>query len=69
MSPLRPASAGAVPTGCGGLAGDTATDFNHYTKRMTLSAVYAFDIGGVRERRKRKLLPIPAPSSTGGSKM
>ncbi|RDV01668.1 COQ9 family protein [Sphingorhabdus pulchriflava] len=23
------------------LAGDTATDFNHYTKRMTLSAVYA----------------------------
>jgi ubiquinone biosynthesis protein COQ9 len=22
------------------LAGDTATDFNHYTKRMTLSAVY-----------------------------
>ena len=23
------------------LAGDTATDYNHYTKRMTLSAVYA----------------------------
>ncbi len=23
------------------LAGDTATDFNHYTKRMTLSAIYA----------------------------
>jgi ubiquinone biosynthesis protein COQ9 len=23
------------------LAGDTSTDFNHYTKRMTLSAVYA----------------------------
>ena len=23
------------------LAGDTATDFNHYTKRMTLSAVYS----------------------------
>ena len=23
------------------LAGDTATDFNHYTKRLTLSAVYA----------------------------
>jgi ubiquinone biosynthesis protein COQ9 len=23
------------------IAGDTATDFNHYTKRMTLSAVYA----------------------------
>jgi ubiquinone biosynthesis protein COQ9 len=23
------------------MAGDTATDFNHYTKRMTLSAVYA----------------------------
>jgi ubiquinone biosynthesis protein COQ9 len=23
------------------LAGDTATDFNHYTKRMTLGAVYA----------------------------
>ena len=23
------------------LAGDTASDFNHYTKRMTLSAVYA----------------------------
>jgi ubiquinone biosynthesis protein COQ9 len=23
------------------LAGDTATDFNHYTKRATLSAVYA----------------------------
>jgi ubiquinone biosynthesis protein COQ9 len=23
------------------LAGDTATDFNHYTKRMTVSAVYA----------------------------
>lgn len=23
------------------LAGDTATDFNHYTKRVTLSAVYA----------------------------
>jgi len=22
------------------LAGDTATDFNHYSKRMTLSAVY-----------------------------
>jgi ubiquinone biosynthesis protein COQ9 len=22
------------------LAGDTATDFNHYTKRLTLSAVY-----------------------------
>jgi ubiquinone biosynthesis protein COQ9 len=22
------------------LAGDTATDFNHYTKRMTLGAVY-----------------------------
>ena len=22
------------------LAGDTATDYNHYTKRMTLSAVY-----------------------------
>lgn len=26
------------------LAGDTATDFNHYTKRMTLSAVYASTI-------------------------
>jgi ubiquinone biosynthesis protein COQ9 len=23
------------------LAGDTATDFNHYTKRLTLSALYA----------------------------
>ncbi len=23
------------------LAGDTSTDFNHYTKRMTLGAVYA----------------------------
>ena len=23
------------------LAGDTATDFNHYTKRLTLGAVYA----------------------------
>jgi len=23
------------------IAGDTATDFNHYTKRLTLSAVYA----------------------------
>ena len=23
------------------LAGDTATDFNHYTKRLTLSGVYA----------------------------
>ncbi len=26
------------------LAGDTATDFNHYTKRMTLSAVYGSTI-------------------------
>lgn len=26
------------------LAGDTATDFNHYTKRMTLGAVYASTI-------------------------
>lgn len=26
------------------LAGDSATDFNHYTKRMTLSAVYASTI-------------------------
>ncbi len=26
------------------LAGDTATDFNHYSKRMTLSAVYASTI-------------------------
>lgn len=26
------------------LAGDTATDFNHYTKRLTLSAVYASTI-------------------------
>jgi len=23
------------------IAGDTSTDFNHYTKRMTLGAVYA----------------------------
>ena len=27
------------------LAGDTASDFNHYTKRMTLSAVYASTLG------------------------
>jgi ubiquinone biosynthesis protein COQ9 len=38
MSHAAARMAGAAPTGYGGY---TATDFNHYTKRMTLSAVYA----------------------------
>ena len=37
------------------LAGDTSTDFNHYTKRMTLGAVYALDPAGLARRRQRRL--------------
>ena len=33
------------------LAGDTATDFNHYTKRATLAAVYAATLAALAEDR------------------
>ena len=48
------------------LAGDTATDFNFYTKRMTLGAVYASTLVACSTTRPTAL-PIPPLSSTGGS--
>ena len=37
------------------IAGDTSTDFNHYTKRITLGAVYALDAARLARRRQRRL--------------
>ena len=37
------------------IAGDTSTDFNHYTKRLTLGGVYASDSAGVARRPDRGL--------------
>ena len=47
------------------IAGDTSTDFNHYTKRMTLGAVYGSTLLVVARRPERGLdrhrrLPRPA---------
>ena len=50
------------------LAGDTATDYNHYTKRAILGRDLRRDAGGVRGRRERGQGRDRAPSSTAGSK-
>jgi ubiquinone biosynthesis protein COQ9 len=36
------------------LAGDTATDYNHYTKRALLMGIYTRHAGGVRRGRERR---------------
>ena len=48
------------------LAGDTATDYNHYTKRAILSGIYARR-WRCWSRTRARARPRPAPSSTGGS--
>ena len=37
------------------IAGDTSTDFNHYTKRMTLGAVYGSNSADMARRPKRRV--------------
>ena len=50
----------------GRLAGDTATDYNHYSKRAILGAVYASTMA-VFLNDESDGLPTPAPSSRAGS--
>ena len=49
------------------LAGDTATDYNHYTKRLTLSARLCLDPARLARRPERGLDATPPPSSTAAS--
>ena len=49
------------------IAGDTSTDFNHYTKRMTLGGVYASTLLVWLDDQTRGLEPRPPPSSTAAS--
>ena len=49
------------------LAGDTATDYNHYTKRAILLDLCRY-AGGLRRRTRARTSRTPAPSSTAGSK-
>jgi ubiquinone biosynthesis protein COQ9 len=50
------------------LAGDTATDYNHYTKRaILLGSIYAATIT-VFLRTRARAMPTPARSSAGGSR-
>jgi ubiquinone biosynthesis protein COQ9 len=48
------------------LAGDTATDYNHYTKRAILMGIYSATLA-VRSRTRATARPRPARSSIGGS--
>ena len=51
------------------LAGDTATDYNHYTKRAILASIYGCHAGSVFVgRRERGQGGDAAPFSTGGSR-
>ena len=48
------------------IAGDTSTDFNHYTKRMTLGAVYGSTLLVWLDDQSEGWTRRP-PSSTAGS--
>ena len=49
------------------IAGDTSTDFNHYTKRMILGGVYASTLLAWLDEKARAS-PTPPRFSTGGSR-
>jgi ubiquinone biosynthesis protein COQ9 len=58
-----------LQTSCGGSRGDTATDYNHYTKRMILSGVYGIDADGVFSTTKAPISPTPMPFWNAASTM